>query len=219
MVLNYAIVGYSSLVIILYLVSIFLLFDTRKKLDGKARTAFLFFIISVFVLAIRSFQEIFVDSQILHPIPYSAEFVTIGFATLFFIGTFYFHRAIRGVSRVSKVKRQPKPVGIVLLLSGLAVLILVNIFHRFNMLTLPGLSPDLLTLIIILFVITEIGMKSAVGKKRILDKIGWFGIISVTALFLSLVVSWLGLNLSFMEILKASLEAAVLIFVIIEIIR
>ncbi|MEK7184749.1 MAG: hypothetical protein AAB683_01265, partial [Patescibacteria group bacterium] len=113
-----------------------------------------------------------------------------------------------------------KPFGIKFLLSGLAILIAVNLLARFNVMQLVGFQSDLLSLITLLFVATEIGVKSYMNReKKKIDIIGWFGIIIVVLLFFTLITGWLGLALPIVSTLKEVIESALLVFVIIEIFR
>ena len=118
------------------------------------------------------------------------------------------------------IKASTKPIGIKFLLWGLAILISVNLLARFNVIQLVGFQSDLLSLITLLFVATEIGVKSYMrdGKKK-LDIIGWFGISIIAILFLILITGWLGLGLSIVGTLKQIIESALLVFIIIEIFR
>jgi len=220
MALDYATVGISVVVFIFYLTSIFLLFDTRKRLEGNARIAITYFILAILFLIIRRLQQIFITSDIMASIPYSADMITLIFAILFTTAAFYFHKAIMSVGKKSKgAHASKKPFGIKLLLWGLAILISVNLLARFSVIELIGFQPDLLTLVTILFIATEIGMKSMIGGKKKLDIIGWFGLIIVIILFLALITGWLGLALPIVGTLKQAIESALLVFVIIEIFR
>jgi hypothetical protein len=221
MALDYIIVGISMVVFIFYLIALFLLFDARKRLEGNAKVAFTYFIIAFLFLVIRRLQQIFLESQIVAFIPYFADYITLIFAILFTAAVFYFHKAITSAGGKSKgVRASSKPFGIKILLWGLAILIAVNLLARFEVIQLVGFQSDLLSLITLLFVATEIGVKSYVkeGKKK-LDVIGWFGVIIIAILFLALITSWLGLTLPIISILKQTIESALLVFVIIEIFR
>lgn len=218
---NYITIGISMMVFIFYIISLFILFDTRKKLDGHAKIAMSYFMVSLAVLIIRRLQQIFPDSQILNFMPYSGDIIALLFAISFSIACFYFHKAIMGAGGKGKgAQTSPKPFGIKILLWGLAILIAVNLLARFEVIQLVGFQSDLLSLITLLFVATEIGVKSYVkeGKKK-LDFIGWFGMIIIAILFLTLITSWLGLTLPIVNILKQIIESALLVFVIIEIFR
>lgn len=94
MALDYTTIWISSFILIFYILAFFLLINTRKKLDGRARTAFTFFIITIFFLIIRRLQQVFVTSQILYPIPYSIEIISLLLAMAFLLAVFYFHKAI-----------------------------------------------------------------------------------------------------------------------------
>lgn len=94
MALDYILIGISSVILILYILSFFLLMHTRKKLDGKAKTAFTFFIISLFFIIIRRLQQVFETSKILNPIPYSPDIIALMLGISFFLAAFYFHQAI-----------------------------------------------------------------------------------------------------------------------------
>ena len=102
MALDYIQIGLGLFVFMLYLLSIFLLINIRSKLKGNSRIAFTFFIISIFVVAIRRLQQTFVNSKILFPVPYSAEIVTILFALTFFLGVLYLQKSIKSHDGESK---------------------------------------------------------------------------------------------------------------------
>ena len=112
-----------------------------------------------------------------------------------------------------------KPVGIKILLYGLASLIVINLLARFNIFNITGLQPDIVTIIAILFVATEIGVMSTIRGKKKIDGIGWFGVVVVGLAFLSLVLGWFGMTFSMLESLKGVVEIALLVFVILEIFR
>lgn len=104
MVLDYIQVVLSSFVFLLYLWSIFLLFNVRGKLKGNSRIAFTFFIISIFVIALRRVQQTFIDSDILFPIPYSADIIALLFSLFFFLGTIYLYKSIKSSGKSSGKK-------------------------------------------------------------------------------------------------------------------
>ena len=221
MALDYVTVGISLVVFIFYLASLFLLFDTRKRLEGSARIALTYFIGAILFLMIRRLAQIFFEAEIIQIIPYFPDIVTLIFAILFSMAASYFHKAITSAGRKSKeIRARTKPMGIKLLLWGLAILIAVNLLARFSVIQLVGFQSDLLSLITLLFVATEIGIRNYMrdGKKK-LDIIGWFGIIIIVILFLTLITSWFGLALSIVSTLKQVIESALLVFVIIEIFR
>jgi hypothetical protein len=172
-------------------------------------------------VAIRRLQDIFTESAILSPLPYSAEIVIILFSLLFFIGIFYIHKSIHAGKSPRREKKR-KSRGIKLLLGVLAVIILVNLLYRLGFINLTGFfQPDVLSIIVLLFVATEIGVRSALNErgKRKPDKIEWFGIGIITLLFLALILGWFGFTYVFLEISKRTLEFILFIFVIVEILR
>ncbi len=221
MAFDYIFVGISIVIFISYLITFFFLFDTRKKLGGGAKTAFTYFILAILFLTLRRVTQISFEIQIVSTIPYFTEYVTLIFAILFSIAAYHFHKAITGVGKKSgKTQESSKPFGIKFLLSGLAILIAVNLLARFNVMQLVGFQSDLLSLITLLFVATEIGVKSYMNReKKKIDIIGWFGIIIVVLLFFTLITGWLGLALPIVSTLKEVIESALLVFVIIEIFR
>lgn len=220
MAIDFATVGLSSIILVFYLITIFLLWNLRKKIDEKLKASFTLLITAILALTVRRLQQVFVNSSILSPIPYSTDIVTLIFAMLFFFAILHFYRVVSGVDKKHRASRSsPKPLGLKLLLSALAVLTIVNLLYRFSFITLVDLQPDLLSLIIILFVSLEVGLKSYIHPKRRPDVVGWFGIGILIILFATLIASWSGLTLSFMNTLKQVAEAAVLVFVVIEIFR
>ncbi len=104
MALDYIVVTISFVILILYMLSSLLMLSTRKRLDGKARTAFTFFIITLFLLIIRRLQQIFITSAILNPIPYSLDIITLIISITFFLVVFNFHQAIIKAHTVQKFK-------------------------------------------------------------------------------------------------------------------
>lgn len=198
-----------------------MLFDTRKRLEGSARIALTYFIIAILFLTIRRIAQIFFEAEIIASIPYFTDIITLIFAILFSTAAFYFHKAITGAGGKSKeMKAKAKPMGIKLLLWGLAILISINLLARFGVIELVGFQPDLLSLITILFMATEIGVRNYMkdGMKKV-DFVGWFGIIIIILLFLILITGWLGLALAIVSTLKQIIESALLVFVVIEIFR
>ena len=112
-----------------------------------------------------------------------------------------------------------KPVGVKILLYGLAILITMNLIARFNIIDLTPLQPDLLTLLAIFFVATEIGVMSALRGKKKLGAISMFGAIVVAFAFFALILGWLGISIGFLEQFKGLADLLLLVFVIIEIFR
>ena len=154
-------------------------------------------------------------------IPYFADFITLIFAALLFMAVFHFHKSIKAVGRKSSEESKSKPLGIKLLLGGLALLILINLLSRFGIISLVNIQPDLLSMMTVLFVATEIGVRSALsgaGRKK-LGKAGWFGTIVVILLFLMLMAGWVGITFPNMELAKGGIEIALLFFVFAEIIK
>ena len=94
MALDYIIIVISFFILILYVLTLLLLMHTRKRLEGKARTAFTFFIMTLFFLIIRRLQQVFTTSQFFNPLPYSIDVITLLLAITLFLGVFYFHQAI-----------------------------------------------------------------------------------------------------------------------------
>lgn len=117
------------------------------------------------------------------------------------------------------LKTRTKPIGIQVLLFGLVALILTNVLARFNLVDFTGYQPDILTLVAILFVATEIGVMSALKRKHKLDMLGWVGVGIVGVSFLSLVLGWAGTSISFIDTWQGLVDTSLLIFVVIEIFR
>ena len=118
-----------------------------------------------------------------------------------------------------KLKTHVKPTGIKLLLYGLAVLIVVNLLSRFNVLNVTGIQPDVITILAILFVATEIGVMAGIRGKKKLDGIGWFGTVVVILASIALIFGWLGMSLGVIAPFKGMIEIFLLIFVLVEIFR
>lgn len=216
------IVGISIVIFIFYLMTILLSIDIKKRLNKDAGVSFIYLIIAVLFLAIRRIQQIFVQSDIMKSIPYFADFITLIFAALLFMAVFHFHKSIKAVGRKSSEESKSKPLGIKLLLGGLALLILINLLSRFGIISLVNIQPDLLSMITVLFVATEIGVRSVLsgaGGRKKLGKAGWFGTIVVILLFLMLMAGWVGITFPNMELAKGGIEIALLFFVFAEIIK
>ena len=116
-------------------------------------------------------------------------------------------------------KAKVKPRGVIILLYGLAILIAVNLLNRFNLVDLTGFQPNLLTLLAILFVGTEIGIMSAIRNRKKLDGIQWLGIVVVSLAFISLVSGSFGFPIQFLSPFQGFVDLALLIYVAIEIFR
>ncbi|MEK6912994.1 MAG: hypothetical protein AABX26_03515 [Nanoarchaeota archaeon] len=220
--IDYMIVGISIVIFIFYLMTILLSIDIKKRLNKDAGVSFIYLIIAVLFLAIRRIQQIFVQSDIMKSIPYFADFITLIFAALLFMAVFHFHKSIKAVGRKSSEESKSKPLGIKLLLGGLALLILINLLSRFGIISLVNIQPDLLSMITVLFVATEIGVRSVLsgaGGRKKLGKAGWFGTIVVILLFLMLMAGWVGITFPNMELAKGGIEIALLFFVFAEIIK
>lgn len=219
--IDYTVLGISIVIFIFYLMTILLSIDIKKRLNKDAGVSFIYLIIAVLFLAIRRIQQIFVQSDIMKSIPYFADFITLIFAALLFMAVFHFHKSIKAVGRKSSEESKSKPLGIKLLLGGLALLILINLLSRFGIISLVNIQPDLLSMMTVLFVATEIGVRSVLSGagKRKLGKAGWFGTIVVILLFLMLMAGWVGVTFPNMELAKGGIEIALLFFVFIEVIN
>lgn len=219
--IDYIIVGISVVIFIFYLMTILMSFEIRRSLNKEAGTAFTYIIIAVLFLITRRVAQIFLEADIVSLIPYFTDYVTLIFSILFFIAIFHFHKSIKAVGRKSSSEEnRSKPLGIKLLLGGLALLILINLLSRFGIISLVNIQPDLLSMITVLFVATEIGVRSVItGGKKKLGKVGWFGTIVVILLFLALLSGWVGINFPNTELIKGGIEIALLFFVFAEIIK
>jgi len=113
-----------------------------------------------------------------------------------------------------------KPTGIKILLWGLVIVIAMTILARFNVLpAITAFQSDVLTLIAILFVATEIGLMGMIRRKKKLDGISVFGGLIVAAAFLGLILSWFGVIWSALESIQGFVSIALLAYVVIEIFR
>ena len=104
MALDYAVVLISSVIIILYVIALFLLTNIRKRLDGKAKISFTFFIITVTLLIIRRLQQVFITSNILNPVAYAPDIMTLFLAISLFLSIFYFYQAVLRAHAEQKLK-------------------------------------------------------------------------------------------------------------------
>ena len=95
MALDYIVVGFSSVILIFYFITIFMLMDIRRRLSENMRISFTLIILSLFVLTIRRLQQVFLESTILSPIPYSSDIITLIFILLFFLGVLTFYRNVK----------------------------------------------------------------------------------------------------------------------------
>ena len=95
MALDFIIVGLSLLVFIFYLVILFFLIEITKRVNKKIRITFIYLILAILFLIIRRLQQIFLESQILHFIPYLSEITTLMFAVFLFLAIFNFYREIK----------------------------------------------------------------------------------------------------------------------------
>ena len=98
MALDYIVVGFSSVILIFYFITIFMLMDIRRRLSENMRISFTLIILSLFVLTIRRLQQVFLESTILSPIPYSSDIITLIFILLFFLGVLTFYRNVKKAS-------------------------------------------------------------------------------------------------------------------------
>lgn len=118
-----------------------------------------------------------------------------------------------------KTKVKPKSMRVILI--GLAVLILVNLLARFDVIDLAAFQSDVLTLIGATFLAFEIALMSVVkstakGKLNVVDLL--IGLIVVFAV-LGVVLGWLGITVGFLESIRGIVEVALLIGIIVEIFR
>ncbi len=95
MALDYITVGISLVIFVFYLITFFLLIETRKRLAKEAGVAFIYFMVALFLLVLRRLQQIFIKSDIITTNPYFADFVTLAFAISFFIAVLVFYRSLK----------------------------------------------------------------------------------------------------------------------------
>ena len=95
MALDYMTIGLSLLVFLFYLIMIFLLIEIIKRVNRNIRPTFIYLILAILFLTTRRLQQIFIESQILHPIPYSSEIITLVFVIFLFLGILHFYRAVK----------------------------------------------------------------------------------------------------------------------------
>lgn len=117
------------------------------------------------------------------------------------------------------LKTRVKPTGVKILLYALVALISINLFARFGIVDFTSFQPDLITLVAVLFVATEIGVVSALRGRRKLDGLQWFGTVVVFLAIIALFLGWVGMSLTVLNTYKGLIEIALLVFVIIEIFR
>lgn len=114
-------------------------------------------------------------------------------------------------------KTRVKPTGVMILLWGLVVLIAMNLLARFNVVDFTTFQSDILMVLAIFFVATEIGIMGMFRKK--MDWVSWIGAIVVALALIALVLGWFGMSIGFLTVIKGAVDVALLIFVVIEIFR
>ena len=92
---DFIVVGISSIIFIFYLLIIFMSFWIKKRLRDDVGTAFIYIIIAILFLVIKRLQQIFLEAELVVSIPYFTDFVTLSFAFLFFMAIFSFYRSIK----------------------------------------------------------------------------------------------------------------------------
>lgn len=112
--------------------------------------------------------------------------------------------------------------GIKVVFIGLAILILLNILARFNILDFTSSSANILTIIGALFLLTEVGIMSLI-KKGVPSKtssiINWLiGIVALVAL-ISSALGLVGVTLEILSPIQGVVDVGLLIFIVIEIFR
>ncbi|MEK6840811.1 MAG: hypothetical protein AABX79_02565 [Nanoarchaeota archaeon] len=95
MALDYITIVISFGIFALYLVTILLSVNIRRKLTGETGKPFVYLIIAILIVSIRRIQQIYVTSEIWHPIPYSTEIIAVGFAFFLFLAVLNFHRLLK----------------------------------------------------------------------------------------------------------------------------
>ena len=104
MAIDYAEIGLSIGIFILYLAIIVTCIEIRRKLNKEAGRAFIYVIIAIIFLTVNRAQEIFFNSGILKGVPYYEDYLRLVFAILFFLGALSFYRILKkaGGSRLSR---------------------------------------------------------------------------------------------------------------------
>lgn len=94
---DFIVVGISSVIFFFYLLIIFMSFSIKKRLKDDIGRAFIYIIIAILFLVIRRLQQIFIQAEIVASIPYFTDGITLVFAILFFMAVFSFYRAIKKI--------------------------------------------------------------------------------------------------------------------------
>jgi len=114
-----------------------------------------------------------------------------------------------------------KPMSVRVLLWGLAVILLINVLARFNVLDLTSSTANILTLIGAFFLLMEVSAFSMLrrigrGKTNVLDiVIALVALLAIVGSGLSLV----GMSTAFLMPIQGLVDGGLLIFVLVEIFR
>ena len=112
------------------------------------------------------------------------------------------------------------PTGMKVLLWGIVVLIVMTLLGMLNIVpSITEYTQDVLTLIAIFFVFTEIGLMQVIQKRKKLKGLAIFGATVGILAFVSLILGWLGVTVAFLESAKIFVHVGLLIYVVIEIFK
>lgn len=118
-------------------------------------------------------------------------------------------------------KTSVRETSIKVILIGLAIIILLNLLARFGVLDWTTLQSNIVTLIGVFFLLSEVALMSGVGnlKKGSFSILDWIIIIVAIAALLGVIFSWVGITVEFLVTTQSIVEAGLMIFVLVEIFR
>lgn len=97
MALNYISIILGIIVLVSYLAILFFLLQILARIQGKTKTAFIYFTISIFFLIIRRVQDIFYKIDLISA-PYLYDTLSIIFSVLLLLTAYHFYNAITEVT-------------------------------------------------------------------------------------------------------------------------
>jgi len=119
------------------------------------------------------------------------------------------------------LKTHVKPLSVVIILWGLALIILLNLLARFNIIDWTPLQSNITTLICAVFLLSEVSFFAMIrkfkkGEFNVVDIV--ISIVGLIAIF-GAIISLAGISIAILESGQSIAEAALFIFVLIEIFR